>query len=132
MEQQSATSTERGDTVFRAEIQREIVKLHKRHFGRGPTKTKLYLHEDSILMLMFHGHTAAEGSLAASGDTRGVSQTRVDISEDIKVQYIEVVERLTGRQVVGFMSSSQQDPDLLSHVYVLQPTDLLQAVPNPE
>jgi hypothetical protein len=41
-----------------------------------------------------------------------------------------VIERHTGRKVVGFMSSSQQDPDLLSHVYELAPTDLLTVVPD--
>jgi hypothetical protein len=34
----------------------------------------------------------------------------------------------TARKVIGFMSSSQQDPDLLSHAYALQPTELLSVV----
>jgi hypothetical protein len=48
--------------------------------------------------------------------------------ESARARFIEVVERNTGRRVVGSMSSSQQHPDLLSHVYVLEPTDLLHVV----
>ena len=109
-------------------IQREIIQIHKEFFGRGPVKSKLYLQKDSVLMLMFEGHTTSEESLRKAGDTRSVAQSRVDISESARARCIEVVERNTGRKVVGFMTSSQQDPDLLSHVYVLEPTDLLHVV----
>lgn len=114
----------------RATIQREIVKLHKEFFGRGPVRTKLYLQEDCALVLMFEGHMPGEQTLLEHGGRRSVAQTRVDMSESMRERFIEVVERETGREVVGFMSSSQQDPDLLSHVYVLKPTDLLSAVPD--
>jgi hypothetical protein len=30
-----------------------------------------------------------------------------------------------GRQVAGFMSGNQQDPDMICEVFVLAPTDLL-------
>lgn len=49
-----------------------------------------------------------------AGASRGVAQGRVDISETIRGQLVEVIERHTGRRVVGFMSSSQQHPDLLA------------------
>jgi hypothetical protein len=39
-----------------------------------------------------------------------------------------VIERHTGRKVVGFMSSSQQDQDLLSFVFVLDTSPLLEGV----
>jgi len=111
----------------RAAISRAIVQLHKRHFGRGPTNCKTYLHDDCVLVLMLRGHTASEGTLERAGQARGVAQTRVDISESVRQDFIDVVEQHTGRSVVGFMSSSQQEPSLLSHVYVLAPTDLFQS-----
>jgi uncharacterized protein YbcI len=111
--------------VDRVAIQREIVQLHKQFFGRGPIRTKLYLHQDSVLVLMFEGHTASEETLHQSGGARAVAQARVQLAEGMKQPFIAVIERYTGRKVVGFMSSSQQHPDLLSHVYVLEPTDLL-------
>lgn len=50
------------------------------------------------------------------------------MSETIRAPLIEVIERHTGRKVVGFMSSSQQDPDLLSFVFVLETSPLLEVV----
>lgn len=117
-----------GAASPRAKIQREIVKLHKEFFGRGPVNTKLYLHDDSVLVVMFNGHTPSEQTMLDHGGRRSVAQTRVDLSESMRASFIAVIERETGREVVGFMSSSQQDPDLLSHVYVLKPTDLLSVV----
>jgi uncharacterized protein YbcI len=125
---QSGAPEERHEDTISQVIQREIIKLHKEFFGRGPVKSKLYMQTDCVLVLMFEGHTRGEESLRQAGERRSVAQGRVDISESARDRFIKVVERNTGREVVGFMSSSQQDPDLLSHVYVLQPTDLLHAV----
>jgi len=130
MEERNAFETHSDADFPRAAIQREIVKLHKEFFGRGPMQTKLYVHDDSLLILMFHGHTPSEQTMLEGGGRRSVAQTRVDLSETMRERFIEVVERHTGRDVVGFMSSSQQNPDLLSHVYVLKPTDLLSLVRN--
>ena len=115
---------------MRQDLQREVVQLHKEFMGRGPLKTKLFINEDSVLILMFNGHTASERTMLEGGGRRSVAQTRVDMSESMRGRFIEVVERHTGREVAGFMSSSQQSPDLLSHVYVLKPTDLLSLVPD--
>jgi uncharacterized protein YbcI len=112
----------------RRSIQRDIIQLHKEYFGRGPVTSKLYMHEDAVILLMYEGHTPVEESLRRAGDRRSVAQARVDISESGRERFVEVVERHTGRKVVGFMTSSQQDPDLLSHIYVLQPTDPLSVV----
>ena len=114
----------------RVQITREIVRLHKEFLGRGPVRAKTYLHEDSVVVLMYEGHTPGEQTLLEGGGRRGVAQTRVDMSETVRSKFTQVVERITGREVVGFMSSSQQEPDLLSHVYVLKPTDLLTLVPD--
>ena len=98
----------------RQPITREIVRLHKDHFGRGPVTAKTHRHEDSVLVLMFEGHTPSEATLEQAGQARGVAQTRVDLSEALRQQFIEIVEKHTGRQVIGMMTGSQQEPSLLS------------------
>lgn len=106
-------------------ISREVVRLLKDLIGRGPTKAKAYLHDDCVLVLLREGHTRGENTMFEAGGARGVAQGRVDISETIRAPLIEVVERQAGRKVVGFMSSSQQHPDLLSFVFVLETSPLL-------
>jgi uncharacterized protein YbcI len=111
-----------------AAISREIVVLLKDLTGRGPTKSKTYIHDDCVLILLREGHTRSEGTMFEAGGSRGVAQGRVDISETIRAQLIEVIERHTNRKVAGFMSSSQQHPDLLSFVFVLDTSPLLELI----
>ena len=106
-------------------ISHAVVALHKKHLGRGPERTKSYIHEDCVLVLMYEGHTRGEQTLNVGGEEKSVAQQRVRSSDAIHRELIDVIEEATGRKVIGYMSSSQQDPSLLSHVFVLDPTDLL-------
>jgi hypothetical protein len=36
-----------------------------------------------------------------------------------------VIERATGRRVIGCMSGNQQHPDIMCEVFILAPTDLV-------
>lgn len=110
-----------------AAISREVVGLLKDLVGRGPTRSKTYLHSDCVVLLLREGHTRSEDTMFQAGAGRGVAQARVDMSQAIRGPLIEVIERHTGRQVAGFMSSSQQSPDLLSFVFVLDTSSLLVA-----
>jgi uncharacterized protein YbcI len=111
-----------------AAISREVVGLLKDLVGRGPTKSKVYIHDDCVLLLLREGHTRGEETMFAAGGARGVAQGRVDISETIRAPLIEVIERHTGREVVGFLPSSQQHPDLISFVFVLDTSPLLEVI----
>ncbi|MEX2107506.1 MAG: Na-translocating system protein MpsC family protein [Solirubrobacterales bacterium] len=111
-----------------AAISREVVVLLKNLIGRGPTKSKTYIHDDCVVLLLREGHTRGEETMFEGGSSRAVAQGRVDISETIRRPLVEVIERHTGRKVVGFMSSSQQHPDLLCFVFVLDTSPLLEVI----
>jgi uncharacterized protein YbcI len=111
-----------------AAISREIVMLLKQLVGRGPTRSRAYLHDDCVLLLLREGHTRSEETMFGAGGRRGVAQGRVDISETIREPLIELIERHTDRKVIGFMSSSQQHPDLISFVFVLDTSPLLEVI----
>ncbi len=107
-----------------ATISREIVQLLKRHIGRGPTKARTYLHDECVLVLLREGHATSEETMYRAGEARSVAQGRVDISETLRAPLMQIVEQHTGRKVEGFLSSSQQDPDLLDFVFVLDTSPL--------
>jgi uncharacterized protein YbcI len=109
-----------GDT--RRAISRSVVTVLKEHLGRGPVRAKTYLHEDSVLVLMFNGHTVAEDTLEAGGQAESVASQRV---KAIRGELTAIVEAETGRKVIGFMSSSQQHPSLLNLVFVLDSSELI-------
>jgi uncharacterized protein YbcI len=113
-----------------AAISREVVKTLKQDFGRGPTRSRTYLHDDCVLVLLREGHTASERTMEQGGRERAVAQERVDISEDGRATLMAIVERTIGRKVLGFMSSSQQDPELISFVFVLEASPLLEDDPR--
>jgi uncharacterized protein YbcI len=118
------------EEVATAAITRELIGVTKSVIGRGPTKGKTYLQKECVLVLMRDAHTVAEASMAGGGRQRDVAQARVDLSEDARQAFIEVVERHTERRVVGFISGSQQEPSLVAYVFVLETFPLLSAVPS--
>lgn len=121
-----------GSQGHLAAISREIVGLLKDLIGRGPTKSRTYIHDDCVVVLLREGHTRGEKTMFEAGGGRGVAQSRVDMSETIREPLVEVIERQMGRRVIGFMSSSQQRPDLLSFIFVLDTSPLLDATGDSE
>jgi hypothetical protein len=47
-------------------------------------------------------------------------------------RFVAVIEAVTGRRVVGFMSGNQQNPDMICEVFVLSPTNLVDGHELPE
>jgi hypothetical protein len=49
----------------------------------------------------------------------------MEFQELMRERFEAVIERATGRRVIGFMSGNQQHPDMMCEVFVLAPTDLV-------
>jgi uncharacterized protein YbcI len=45
--------------------------------------------------------------------------------ELMRERFEAVIEKATGREVIGFMSGNQQEPDMMCEVFILDPTDLV-------
>ena len=71
------------------------------------------------------GFTRVEQTLLAGGRGSAVTQQRGEFQEVMRDRFIAVVEHASGRRVIGFMSGSQQSPDMICEVFVLAPTDLV-------
>ena len=50
----------------------------------------------------------------------------------MRERFQAVIERATGRRVIGFMSGNQQHPDIMCEVFILAPTDLVDDHEIPE
>jgi uncharacterized protein YbcI len=94
-------------------LTRRMVQLHKEFYGRGPTRAKAHLQDDSIMVLMRGGFTAAEETLLRAGRGDSVARQRRDFQAAMRERFTEMVEEVTGRKVVAFMNSTHQDPDLI-------------------
>jgi uncharacterized protein YbcI len=68
----------------------------------------------------WHGQlTKAEKSLATDGKKDLVLGMRHAFQETMQSELTGIVEELTGRRVVAFMSANHVDPDLAAEVFVL-------------
>ncbi len=102
-----------------------MVALLKEFYGRGPTRTKTYFQDDLVVCVLRGGFSRVEQTLLDGGRGEAVIQQRMEFQELMRRRFSDLVERATGRHVVGFMSGNQQDPDLMCEVFILGPTDLL-------
>ena len=66
-----------------------------------------------------------EQTLLEGGRGPAVIQQRMEFQELMRERFVAVIERATGRRVIGFMSGNQQHPDIMCEVFILAPTDLL-------
>jgi uncharacterized protein YbcI len=112
-------NTASGD--IRTEISEGLVALLKEFYGRGPERTKTYVHDDLVVCLLRGGFTRVEQTLLEGGHGDDVIRQRMAFQTIMRHRFEEVVEQATGRQVIGFMSGNHQDPDMICEVFVLAP-----------
>ena len=102
-----------------------MVALLKEFYGRGPTRAKSYYEDDLVVCLLRGGFTRVEQTLL-DGRPRLLGHPAADGVPGADARALQaVIEEATGRQVIGFMSGNQQDPDMMCEVFILAPTDLV-------
>ena len=109
----------------RTQISNGLVALLREFYGRGPERTRTYVSDDLVVCLLRGGFTRVEQTLLESGYGGDVIRQRMVFQEVMRERFEEVVEKATGRKVVGFMSGNQQDPDMICEVFVLEPNSLV-------
>jgi uncharacterized protein YbcI len=102
-----------------------MVALLKEFYGHGPTRTKSYYADDLVVCVLRGGFSRVEQTLLEGGRGAAVIQQRMEFQELMRERFEQVIERATGRPVIGFMSGHQQHPDMMCEVFILAPTDLL-------
>ena len=102
-----------------------MVALLKEFYGQGPTRTKTYYQDDLVVCVLRGGFSKVEETLLEGGRGQAVIQQRMEFQEVMRDRFTGVIEDATGRNVIGFMSGNQQDPDLMCEVFILGPTDLV-------
>jgi len=102
-----------------------MVALLREFYGRGPTRTKSYYQDDLVVCVLRGGFSRVEQTLLDGGRGQAVIQQRMEFQDVMRERVTEVITAATGRPVIGFMSGNQQDPDIMSEVFILAPTDLV-------
>ena len=102
-----------------------MVAMHKRYHHRTPVTAKTQLLGDDLLACVLGGiYTDVEKTMIELQRTTMVQETRSAFQSAMQHKFIAAVEQLSGREVIGFMSGNQQDPDMICEVFVLAPNDV--------
>jgi uncharacterized protein YbcI len=102
-----------------AEITNRIVALMRQHFGRGPIKAKTYVLDNLIVCVLSDGFTAIERTMIEGGEPDRVLEIRRDFQRMMEVRYSEMIQELTGRTVLAFLSQSHVEPDLTVEMFLM-------------
>ena len=125
MSREDAQSAGKKHGEVLTEISDGMVALLKDYYGVGPTQTKTYYQDDLVVCVLRGGFTRVEETLLAGNRGRAVIEQRLAFQDVMRERFEAVIQRATGRAVIGFMSGNQQSPDMICEVFVLSPTSLL-------
>src|SRR5436190_3797094 len=111
----------RGEML--AQISTGLVQLHSRYYGKGPTKAKTHMVNDTVVAILRDGFTTVERTLVETGQVESVYQMRRSFQQSMEDEFRRVIEEATGRKVIAYMSSIHVDPDLAVELFVLEPIE---------
>jgi len=105
-----------------AQISMEMVALYKRQFGRGPVKARTYWGgDDMVTCVLEKSFTPAEQNLAKMGEHQRLRDVRMFFQYASVKEFVEPIERITGRTVRSFISGLDSDTDVSIETFVLYP-----------
>jgi uncharacterized protein YbcI len=123
LDQQHDEPTTDARTSILADISREMVRLYKEQFGRGPTKARTdWAGPDTIVTVLEDTLTPAERNLVKLGEHQRLRDLRTFFQYASLREFCEPVERLTGRKVRAFQSSIDTEVEGIAvEAFVLHP-----------
>jgi uncharacterized protein YbcI len=106
-----------GET--RATIANEIVRLQSEYYGKGPTKARVRVDGDVIVVVLEETFTPAERTLIERGEAEGIQDIRRRFQRAMADQFTAIVEQATGRKVRSFFSDTDLANDISVEIFIL-------------
>ena len=104
-----------------ADIGRGLAELHTQYYGKGPSKARTYMLNDTVICLLEGGFTTVERTLIADGNSEAVEDIRRSFQQAMEQPFKDVVEGATKRSVLAYLSQIHTSPDLAAELFVLEP-----------
>ncbi len=109
---------------MRAEISRQMVRIYKEQFGRGPTKVRTdFAGPDIVVTTLESSFTPAERRLVEMGEDQRMRDTRLYFQHATEALFRETVEEILGRKVRAFLSGLDTTEDVSAEVFYLERRD---------
>jgi uncharacterized protein YbcI len=119
--------TERASGSLSADISRLVVRLVADYSGRGPTKARTTIRDDTIICVTQDNMTKGERRLVDKGETALVVTIRRKYQSTMREDLVGGIELLTGRKVLSFMSDHDADHDYAAEVFILDGPPIVEA-----
>jgi uncharacterized protein YbcI len=109
-----------GEELLNA-VTEEMVAMHERYHHRVPASAKTQLLDDDLLAVVMGGvYSDVEKTMIELQRSTLVQETRSAFQEAMQQRFIDSIERLSGREVIAFISNSHVGPDLEIELFVLR------------
>jgi uncharacterized protein YbcI len=108
-----------GDPLLDA-VTESLVALHKRYYRAPATAKSQMLGEDLLACVLGGVFTDVEKTMIELQRGRVVQETRSAFQEAMQQKFIDEVERLSGREVIAFISNQHVGPDLEVELFVFR------------
>ena len=113
----TAPNTEHDGDLL-SDLANEMVALYKDHLGRGPTRARAnWAGEHSLIITLEDSLTRQERKLVEMGEDARLRDQRTFAQYATEDDFVEIVERLTGRRVRAFVSGIDTRADVCSEVF---------------
>jgi uncharacterized protein YbcI len=110
-----------GDALLEA-VTDEMVALHQRYHHRAPLTAKTLLLGGDLLACVLGGvYTTVEQTMIELQHSTIVQETRSAFQNAMAHKFIAAVERLSGREVLDFISNHHVGPDIEIELFILRP-----------
>ena len=120
-----------------AAVTQAMVAFHQRYHHRKSVTAKTLMLGDDLLACVLGGvYTDVEKTMIEIQRNSIVQETRNEFQNAMQAKFIEAVERLTGRNVLAFISNHHVGPDIEIELFLLTPggtsDNRLAVVPEPD
>jgi len=105
-----------------AELSNAMVRIYKEQFGRGPTKAHTaYATDDLLICTLENSLTPSERNMLELDEHQRVREIRMFFQHAAEKEFVDTVERVSGRRVRGFVSGTDTHQDISTEVFYLEP-----------
>lgn len=109
-----------GDALLKA-VTVSMVALHKRYHHRAPVTAKSQMLGDDLLACVLGGvYTDVEKTMIELQRSTVVQETRSAFQNAMQQTFISEVERLSGRDVLAFISNHHIGPDIEVELFMFR------------
>ena len=106
------------------EISQAMMRIYKEQFGRGPeTVWTRYSGPDAITSILHNSLTPVEHSMLRMGEEHRLRDIRTMFQHATEPTFRAEVERIMGREVIGFMSGIDVHHDISCEVFTFVPQE---------